>query len=260
MQLDVKNISFSYVRGRDVFHNLSLQVKAGDMVSILGGNGAGKSTLFNCLAGLLRPYSGDILVDGRSVFDMSRTEAARIFGYVPQIHDSTFGYTVLEYVVMGRTPYIPAYSVPSSEDYAIARRSLLQLGLADMENKVFTELSGGEQQLCMIARVLTQEAKIILLDEPTNHLDYGNQYRILNIMKHLADNGYTILTTTHNPDHALLLGGRAAILEPSGQLTLGSVNDLLTEERLSTLYHMNIGVMHNPEAGRNICYVKTTAR
>ena len=257
MQLEVQNISFSYVPSREVFHGISFSLEEGECLSILGANGAGKSTLLNCLAGLLTPRTGQILLDGRPVRSYSRREIARLIGYVPQIHDSSFAYTVLEFVVMGRTPYIPPYGRPSREDYRIAAANLERIGMAGMEQAIYTELSGGEQQLCMIARVLTQEAKIILLDEPTNHLDFGNQYRTVERIRSLAHAHYTILSTTHNPDHAFMLGGKAAILDRDGSLMLGPAEEILTAERLSKLYGIPIGISHSPEAGRRICFAKT---
>ena len=259
MEFKIESIGFSYVRGKNIFEDLSLNLRDGEILSILGINGAGKSTLMNCLAGLYHPSSGEIRLDGKSLLSMSRNEISRNIGYVPQVHDSSFSYSVLEYVVMGRTPYIAAWSVPSKADYEIARENLARVGMAGMESRIFTEISGGEQQLAMIARVLTQEAKIILLDEPTNHLDYGNQYRALNIMKSLAAEGYIVITTTHNPDHALLLGGTAAVLVPGHSLITGPAETVLTSERLSTLYGMDIGVSFQADAGRQLCYVKGNA-
>lgn len=256
MKLDAQNIGFRYVRGRDVFRAVSFTLTDGDILSILGVNGAGKTTLLNCLAGLYRPQEGRILLDERPISDMSRNEIARSVGYVPQLHGSRFAYSVLEFAVMGRTPYIPLYGNPSREDYAVAHEKLAQVGMDGMENKIFNELSGGEQQLVMIARVLAQEAKIILLDEPTNHLDYGNQYRTLETMRRLAADGYIVVTTTHNPDHALKLGGQAAVLTPGGALHIGPAGEVLTAERLTALYGIPIGVSYSTEAGRRLCFQK----
>ncbi len=258
MKLEVRDIRFQYTRRRDVFRDVRFTLTDGEILSILGVNGAGKSTLLNCLAGLYTPAEGDILLDDRPLSSMSRMEIARRVGYVPQLHESRFDYSVLEFAVMGRTPYIPPYGAPSHEDYDIAMDKLEQVGISGMANKVFTEISGGEQQLTMIARVLTQEASLILLDEPTNHLDYGNQYRTLEIMQRLAGEGYIVVTTTHNPDHALVLGGQTAILTPGGGLRVGSAEEELNTERLSELYGIPIGVMDSAEAGRRLCYTKNT--
>ena len=256
MKLEVKNLSFSYTRDKKIFHDVNFELHDGDVLNILGANGAGKSTLLNCVAGLLRPDSGDILFDGESMFGMTRKEISRRLGYVPQIHDSSFAFTVLEYVVMGRTPYIKAYETPSEVDYGIARANLAKVGMGGMEYKVFTELSGGQQQLSTIARALTQESPVILLDEPTNHLDFGNQFRTVGTIKKLSELGFVIVATTHNPDHVFELGGQVAILDANGEISIGSVEESLTEERLSELYGMDIGIAFGTQAGHGLCFVK----
>lgn len=254
MKFEVKDISFHYIPHKNTFEDVNFCLTDGDILSILGTNGAGKSTLLNCLAGLLRPNSGEILLNVKPLSRMTKSEIARNIGYVPQIHNSSFSYSVLEYTVMGRTPYIPAYSKPSSEDYQIAMQNLKKVGMDGMCQKIYTEMSGGEQQLVTIARVLTQNAKIILLDEPTNHLDYGNQHHTIEILQQLSKEGYIIITTTHNPDHAFLLGGNAGILTPGNNLQIGSVTQELAAERLTNLYNMDIKVLHVEEANRTICF------
>lgn len=256
MELTVKNLGFQYVRGKDIFHDVSFSLQEGDILSILGTNGAGKSTLLNCLAGLSSASRGEIRLDGAALSAMSRNEIAQLVGYVPQLHENSFFYSVLEYTVMGRAPYISAYGTPSKADYAIARESLAQVGMGGKEDKIITEMSGGEQQLVMIARVLAQKPKLILLDEPTNHLDYGNQYRTLELLRQLAAEGYIVITTTHNPDHVFALGGKAGILIPGQNIRIGNAEQVLTAESLSALYRSDISVIYSKEAGRNICFLK----
>jgi iron complex transport system ATP-binding protein len=256
MKFEIKNISFEYVVGRKVFRNVSLSLEEGEILSILGANGAGKSTFLNCIAGLYKPTEGEILLDGRALSSISRIEIARNIGYIPQIHDSNFGFSVLEYTVMGRTPYIRPYETPSKEDYSIARASLERVGLHNMSEKIFTEMSGGEQQLAMIARVLTQQPKIIIFDEPTNHLDYGNQYRTVEMMRQLSKDGYIIVTSTHNPNHVFELQGKVAILKHDGEMVIGNSDTLMTEKILMELYGLKIGVTYNEIAKRKLCFIK----
>ena len=156
---------------------------------------------------------------------------------------------------MGRTPYIGAFTKPKARDYEIAERAMDRMGIRYLENKVFTELSGGEQQLVMLSRVLTQEPEIILLDEPTNHLDYGNQYRTMNMIRTLSSEGYTVLMTTHNPDHAIMLDGKVAILNSEGVLGVGQAADAITSETLTNLYGLNVDMIYSDKAERNICFV-----
>lgn len=257
MKLEVKNLQFRYGKGRDIFSDVSFTLEKGDILSILGANGAGKSTLLNCIAGLFRPAGGQILLDERSTAQMSRNEIAKHIGYVPQMHSPSFSFSVLEFTVMGRAPYIGAFSKPSKEDYEIAENSLERMGVIHLKDKVFTEMSGGEQQMVMLARVLTQEPQIIMFDEPTNHLDFGNQYKTIDMIGHLAAEEYTVIVTTHNPDHAIRLGGFAAVLDRNGRLLTGSAQESLTSEVLSKLYGIDIAVEYNKIAGRDLCFVKS---
>lgn len=254
--IEVKNISFRYTSAKWVFQDVNFEHAPGEILSILGANGAGKSTILNCLAGLFKPNSGDITMDGESIYSMNRTDIAKLIGYVPQIHDSTFDFTLLEYAVMGRAPYFHLYETPKEKDYEIARKNLELVGLGGMEDRVFTEISGGEQQLATIARTLTQEPKVILLDEPTNHLDYGNQHRMLMTIKELASNGYAVIITTHNPDHALQLDGKVAILNKAGKLLVGNAKEVLKEEILSEIYGIDVSLIYEEAVGRTICLAK----
>lgn len=255
MELKVENLSFEYIPGHPVFSDISFTLEKGEVLSILGTNGAGKSTLLNCIGNLYRPKSGHIYLDGKKMNTMTMREVAQIIGYVPQVHSPSFSYTVREFVVMGRTPYIGAFSKPGREDYEIAERSMERMKIAHLQHKAFTELSGGEQQLVMISRVLTQEPDLILLDEPTNHLDYGNQYRTISMVRELSNEGYTVLMTTHNPDHAIMLNGKVAILDKKGVLSVGTAADEITAETLTQLYGLTVGMEFNEQAKRRICFV-----
>lgn len=255
MILQVNNLSFRYDSSRSIFHDVNFELDKGEVLSILGTNGAGKSTLLNCLAGLFRPESGDILLGGRSMKTMSMGDVAKVIGYVPQIHTPAYAYTVREFTVMGRTPYIGAFATPSKEDYRIADEALERMNISHIAHKPYTEISGGERQQVAIARALTQQPQIILLDEPTAHLDYGNQYRVVQMIKELAQEGYALIMTTHNPEHAVILDGKVAILNREGILGVGQAADALNGETLSKLYGLTIKTVYDPDAQRNICVV-----
>lgn len=255
MILQVKNLGFEYIPGHKVFHDVNFTLESGEVLSILGTNGAGKSTMLNCIANLYRPTEGEILLDGVPMSSMRMNDVAKVIGYVPQVHRPSFAFSVREFVVMGRTPYIGAFTKPKAHDYEVAEKAMDRMGIRYLENKVFTELSGGEQQLVMLSRVLTQEPEIILLDEPTNHLDYGNQYRTMNMIRTLSSEGYTVLMTTHNPDHAIMLDGKVAILNSKGVLGVGLAAAAITSETLTNLYGLNVDMVYNEKADRNICFV-----
>lgn len=257
MILEVKNLAFKYHNSRTIFENVNFSVSEGEILSILGVNGSGKSTLLNCLANLYSPMSGEIILEGNPISGMSLRDVARVIGYVPQTHNPAYAYTVLEFTVMGRTPHIALFSSPSSEDYAIARKALKRVHIEHLIDKAYTEISGGERQLVLIARVLAQQPKLILMDEPTSHLDYGNQFRTISLIKELArEGGFGIIMTTHNPDHAIILNDKVGILDNYGRLTVGRVCEELTDERLSNMYQIPIIKKYDEYAGRDICIVK----
>ncbi|MDD4834914.1 MAG: ABC transporter ATP-binding protein [Lutispora sp.] len=255
MILEVNNLSFHYHNSPMIFNKVNFSVDNGEVLSILGTNGAGKSTLLNCIANLYKPVSGKILLNGRSMSRMSLREVARVVGYVPQIHTPAYAYTVREFTVMGRTPYIDAFRTPSSADYRIADEALDRMGITHLMNKSYTEISGGERQQVMIARVIAQQPKLILLDEPTAHLDYGNQYRVVQMICQLASEGYALIMTTHNPEHAIILNGKVAILNRRGVLGVGQAAETLSAKTLSELYGLSIKTIYDNDAKRNVCVV-----
>jgi iron complex transport system ATP-binding protein len=250
--LEAKNISFYYHRAHTVFHDVSLHVNAGEILTILGTNGAGKSTLLNCVAGLLKPVQGEIFFDGRQQSKMSFRDIAKIIGYVPQIHNPTYAYSVREFVVMGRTAYINVFASPKKSDYEIAEKALERMNISHLAAKAYTEISGGERQLAAIARAIAQEARLIMLDEPTSHLDFGNQMKTIQLVKKMADEGYAVILTTHVPDHPVYLGSRVAMFE-EGIVSVGSVDELISEERLSILYGIPLKLVYLEDIARPIC-------
>lgn len=156
---------------------------------------------------------------------------------------------------MGRTPYIGAFAKPSKKDYQIADEALERLGISHLRDKAYTEISGGERQQVAIARVITQQPQIILLDEPTAHLDYGNQYRVVQMVKELSKEGYALLMTTHNPDHAIILDGKVAILNREGVLGVGQAAETLNAATLTKLYGLHVKTVYDNDANRNVCVV-----
>ena len=170
--------------------------KKGEILTILGANGAGKSTLLNCLANILEPYSGKILVNGASIHDMSLKKAAQLIGYVPQNHAPVYDYSVRDFIVMGRAPHLGMLEKPSENDYAIVDEVIRELGIEKLADKAYTQISGGERQQALIGRAIAQQPEIIMFDEPTNHLDYGNQLRMVHKIKNLSKKDYTVIMTT----------------------------------------------------------------
>ena len=251
--LEVRNAAYRYQSGREVFSDVSFTVEKGTIVSILGPNGAGKSTLLTCVAGLFELTHGDILLHGTPMGKMKREDIAKMVGFVPQNHYPTFDYTVEEFVLLGRSPHIGMLSSPSERDRQITEEALRTMELESFADRVYTQLSGGERQLVLIARALAQQPEILLLDEPTAHLDYGNTYRTLRMVKDMAERGFAVVITTHDPNQALLLGGRAGVIDRKGRMTSGPVGEIVTEERLSQIYDCALKLVDIEEIDRLVC-------
>lgn len=254
MIVEAKNINFSYQKnGRQILNDVSLSLKEGEVMSILGPNGAGKSTLLNLIATLLTPDTGEIFLCGKDTKKMKPKEVASILSYVPQTHTPAFSYTVFNFVLMGRAPKVGMFEKPKAEDFKLVEKVLEEVGIAKLADKPYTEISGGERQQATIARALVQEPKAILFDEPTAHLDFGNQIKTLRTIKHLSEKGYAVIMTTHNPDHAIMLGGTTAILDKQGKLTVGPAEEIITEQTLKEVYDTKLKLSYFDEAGRLVC-------
>lgn len=239
MNLNVEHLSFSY-GPHEVLRDVSFDLQPGEFLSVLGPNGVGKSTLFRCILGLLSGYQGHILSNGDDLRHMPRREMARRIAYIPQINRPTFGYTVLDTVLMGTTRQVSVFSQPGHEQIAAARRALERVGAAHLTDRDFSYLSGGEQQLVLVARAIAQQAEILIMDEPTSALDFGNQLRILQLVRALAAEGYGVLLSTHNPQHALTFATRILALADGSVAALGSAQEVLTPELIKTLYGVDV--------------------
>lgn len=256
MIYQVSNLTFSYPAGeRKVLDGASLSLAKGDILCILGPNGAGKTTLLNCMAGLLKPDGGQILLCGKNLQTMKEKEIASLVGYVPQMHTPSFDYRVLDFVLMGRAPQTGTFSRPTAEDESFCMDVLRSMGLDHLADRSYLNLSGGERQQLLIARAIVQRPEVILFDEPTAHLDYGNQHRVLHRIKEMSEEGFSVIFTTHNPDHALLLGGRAAIVSRDGSIVQGDCEEIITEESLKEVYGIDLRLMYIQELGRKACLV-----
>ena len=251
--LDVRNASFKYSDGRSIFRDISFSLTQGQILSIIGPNGAGKSTLLGCLTGLLKLASGEIILGGRNQKTMKPREIAQAVSYVPQNQSPAYGYTVRDFVVMGRAPYIGTFATPGARDYGIADEAIGLMGISHLAGRPYTEISGGERQQAAIARAITQRPKIIVMDEPSSSLDCGNQMLVIGMIKKLASDGYGVIMTTHNPDHAIMLDGVSAIMGRSGRFAFGGACEIITEEALRETYGINLKLIYVREAGRFVC-------
>ncbi len=239
MTLEVKDLYFSY-GGPPVLDGVSFSAGAGELIAVLGPNGVGKSTLFRCMLGFLTRYRGEIRCDGDEVRSLGARALARRIAYIPQSAAPVFDYTVEEFVVMGAAASMGLLAQPKAAQMAEARETLDALGIGGLARRGYAHLSGGERQLVLLARALVQKAGILIMDEPTANLDYGNQLRVMDTIRGLADKGYTVLLSTHNPDHALQYAARALVLHRGRVLADGAPDRVLTPEVMKTIYGVEV--------------------
>ena len=252
MSIEVQNLSFSY-GDRPVLHDISFRVEKGEFLSILGPNGVGKSTLFRCVLGLLSGYTGQVLVDGADSRSFTVREAAKHIAYIPQSSHPIFNYSVFDIVLMGRTSGLSTFRSPKKKDAELCRWALEKVGIPHLSDRCFHRLSGGEQQLVLIARALVQKAPILMLDEPTASLDFGNQLLVLEQCRNLAREGYTVIQTTHNPEQSYQYSDRILTLQQGRVLAEGTPKEVLTEKTIRALYGVEVDVVSLRDDRARIC-------
>lgn len=229
----------SFLRGRrTILDAVDLAFGTGELVALLGRNGAGKSSLLRLLLGLERPKEGQILLGGAPLASLAPRDVARRIAYVPQSHLAPFPYKVREVVAMGRLAERGFLHAPTGLDRDLIEGTLQHLRIGHLAERPYTQLSGGERQLVMIARAMTQGAKLLVMDEPVNGLDYGHQRRLLDDLARLAAAGYGVLMTSHHPDHARQVASRVVMLHRGRVMADGRPGDLLTDDILAELYDL----------------------
>ncbi|HEV7306577.1 ABC transporter ATP-binding protein [Ensifer sp.] len=257
MTLDIRDLAFGYGQ-RTVGAGISLSLAAGEVLGLLGPNGAGKTTLFKTVLGLLPAKAGNVLLDGKPLSAWPRRERAKRIAYVPQAHAALFPFTALEVVLMGRAPHLQPFASPGHRDRRIAWDALASLGMEHLAQRAYTEISGGERQIVLIARALAQEPSILVMDEPTANLDYGNQMRVLSHIRALAGRGLSIVLSTHNPDHAFQVADRVALLHAATIIALGRPAEVLTSAALHQLYNIDVVVGSIEGSSARLCAPRTT--
>lgn len=242
--LKLQDVSFGY-NNETIFENLNVSVNKGEIFCLLGPNGCGKTTLLDCILGVLRPRKGVILLENLNIKDISSSRIARKIAYVPQSHEKTFPYKVIDIVLMGRASYIGMFGSPSEEDIRYANEALEMVGINRLKDRPYTQLSGGEGQLVMIARALAQKTPLLVMDEPTAHLDFKHELVIMETIVQLVKNtGLSILMATHFPNHALYFENngvptRVALMSNKSFLEVGYPDDVLSEYNLKSVYDVH---------------------
>jgi len=243
MILELRAMSCGYGR-RKVLTDVNLTVSLGENVCLLGPNGVGKTTLFRTILGAIQPMAGEVFIDGKSIAHQSRRQRARLMAYVPQAHTAPFPFHVMDVVLTGRTAHIPLTSAPSRHDEDVARAALSRMGIADLADRPYTELSGGERQLVLIARALAQEPRVLIMDEPSSHLDFGNQARLLALIRSLTQEGdLAVLMSSHFPNHAFACATRVGLIKDGRLIALGDPRTVLTEASLESIYGVPVRIL-----------------
>lgn len=246
--LEATDLSVGYP-GRVVGSGLSLALQGGEVLALLGPNGCGKTTLLKTLLGLLPALAGTVQLQGRALTSWPLAERARVLAYVPQGQASTFGFTALEMVLMGRTAHLGLIARPGAKDRTIAQDALARLGIAHLADRSVHRISGGERQLVLIARALAQQPQAVLLDEPTASLDFGNQGLVMRAIRTLAGEGLAVLFTTHDPNQALRCADRALLMREGRVLNGGAVGQVIEAEGLRALYRAGVHQVDDAAGG-----------
>lgn len=247
--LEVRDLHTGY-SGREIVHGATFDVQRGEFVCILGANGCGKSTTLKTILGLIEPMSGSIEMDGKSTVRMREPERARLFAYIPQTHTPPFPYAVRDVVMLGRTPYIGRLSLASAQDERVVDEAMERMGVAELALRPYTQLSGGQQQLVLIARALAQQPDLLVMDEPTASLDFGNQQLVLHQMRTLAHDGTSVLMVTHDPDHATLCADRVVVMENGEVIAQGAPLDVMDTACMRRIYKAEVEMVDIKVAGR----------
>lgn len=244
MKLVVGDISFEY-DSSPVLQGVSFHVHPGQVVSIIGPNGSGKSTLLRCLASVLKPKTGTVLLNGEEMTRMAPRRRAQLLGYVPQLDGEVFPLTVWEAVLLGRKPHL-SWRV-SSADTQVVERVLSFMGLQGLARRYLNELSGGERQRVYLARVLAQEPYAFLFDEPTSSLDLRHQLEVLEQIKRLAEDGQRlVIMVLHDLNLAARFSHHLIFLRHGKIHAAGPPEEVLTPQNLKAVYGIEAMVIPTP--------------
>ncbi|MBR5381380.1 MAG: ABC transporter ATP-binding protein [Oscillospiraceae bacterium] len=250
MKLEVRDLVFGYDETRRILDGVSFTLEGSGIFCILGQNGTGKSTLLKCLVGEEKA-EGSIRMDGRELSSYTARERARKIAYLPQTHVPSFPFRTLDVVMMGRSAHMRYFASPGSEEEREAMKNLEFLGIAHLKDKPYTDISGGERQLVLLAAALTQDPELLILDEPTSHLDFGNSHRFLELVSKLHGGGMAVLMTTHFPDHALYLNASTLVLKGGCLWLHDKASAVVREDTMTELYKLPVHISRM--GGRQFC-------
>jgi iron complex transport system ATP-binding protein len=242
--IDLSAVTTGY-GARAVIRDVTLQVERSAMVGVIGPNGSGKSTLLRLLSGVVPSWSGHVRVEGRPLESYTPRELSRRVAVVPQETHIEFPFTVMEVVLLGRTPHLSALAFESGHDLAVAQRAMERTDVAHLAARRITELSGGERQRVILARALAQEPSILVLDEPSAFLDIRHQVEIYDLLRDLQGEGMTVVTVLHDLNLAGLYCDRLVLLADGAVAHAGPPADVLRYQTLTQVYGTEVYVILN---------------
>ncbi len=247
--LQINQVYFSYLNGL-VLQDINLSIKAGEMVGLLGPNGSGKTTLLKLVSGILKPNRGEIRLGGSILSQLRRKPIARSVAVVPQQFHIPFAFTTTEVVTLGRTPFIKAFAEGSETDRQFVSEAMELVGINELRERRFDELSGGERQKIILAMALAQQPQLLLLDEPVVHLDITHQIEILELVRRLnAEQGLTVIAAMHDLNLASLYFDRLILLKEGRVSADGTPALVLTEDKIGEVFSAPVRVEPHPVTG-----------
>ena len=240
----IDDVTFSWpVSDSPLFEKVNLDFPSGDTTCLIGPNGSGKTTMMELILGWRRAIAGGIRLEGRTISSIPSRERGRMMALVPQEERLPFSYSVLEYVLLGRAPYLPPLATPGKPDRKLALEALERVGIAHLAHRAVPMLSGGEKRMVLITRALVQEPRILLLDEPANHLDPANRERVMEILYNLKSSGITLIISSHEPDMVTRLADWVILLHTGRKPVMGRSNAMIVPEKLSELYGVKVKIV-----------------
>lgn len=258
MEIKLEDLSCGY-KNKIILDKLSLSFSTGNIYCVLGSNGIGKTTLFKSMLGFINPLKGKIIVDNYNISDMNEIEIAKRISYVPQAKNYAMQYKVFDIILMGRALHIRKFGSPSLTDINEVDKVIKQLKIEHLKNSLYSELSGGEQQVVLVARALVQGSKFIIMDEPASNLDFENQKKVLDVLKELITTDIGIIMSSHSPNHAMYCNSNVIMIRKNKTIIKGSVEETINQNNLYDVYGVKLGVISETDSSGTIyrsCYLK----
>ena len=251
MKLRVENVTVK-IESKEILKDVTLEVESGEIVALLGPNGSGKSTLLRTIFGILKPVKGVVFFDGKRIDKIE--VISKNVAYLPQESSDT-NLTVLDVVLLGRTPHLSGFKLPKSYDLEISKKALEEVGMIEFAGRKFSELSGGEKQKVLLARVFAQQPKLMLLDEPTAHLDISAQIEIMEIVRRKVNSGCSALVAMHDINLASMFSDKIIMVKNGKVVYVGEAEEVLTEESIREVYGADVRIK---KVGRSVYVIPKT--